>query len=97
MNKILLVFFIIASTFIYCDASFQCYEQSNRIRPGFCELLSVGIYQGVTSTQRELTADQMKNWLIICEKQQRDRETCDSKSQYWPLPKNFNQGKNRGL
>ncbi|MBP6740582.1 MAG: hypothetical protein KA146_11345 [Leptospiraceae bacterium] len=97
MNKIILSIIVVALLYWSCDARFQCYEQSNRISPGFCELLSVGIYQDVTSTQRELTADQMKNWLIICEKQQRDRETCDSKSQYWPLPKNFNQGNDRGM
>ncbi len=97
MKNIVLVFLVIILTFIYCDARRDCYIESNRIQPGFCELISVLTYQDINLTHRELTADQMGKLLILCQKQQQDRKTCDSKSQYWPLPKNFNQGKDRGL
>ena len=97
MIKVVLVFLTVISTFIYCDARQDCYEKSNRINSGFCELISVLTYQDINSTHRELTTDHMVKLFILCQKQEQDRKTCDSKSQYWPLPKNFNQGKDRGL
>lgn len=80
-----------------CDARFQCYEESNRIQPGFCELFSVLLYDRNVNAGVEISIATQSRISLICLKQEQDRKECDGKSQYWPLPKNFNQGKHRGL
>ncbi len=97
MIKILLAFSIIASVFMYCDARQDCYEQPGIVSGEFCEGLLALEYTLYNQRIDQIPQDTMVKTLYFCLKQQRDRKTCDSKSQYWPLPNNFNQGKNRGL
>ncbi len=99
MIKIVLVFFIIASTFIYCDARYDCYEHSSglNVASGVCELFTTLNYNDSLRNGGQVPQPDLNNTIILCLRQQQIRKTCDSKSQYWPLPKNFNQGKNRGL
>jgi hypothetical protein len=99
MNKILLAFFIISSTFIYCDARRDCYEHSTSVNvaPGVCELFTVLLYDRYANASIEISTGTQSRLFLLCLRQEQGRNKCDNKSQYWPLPKNFNQGKNRGL
>ncbi len=99
MIKIVLVFLTVILTFIYCDARQDCYEHSTgvRVAPGVCELLTIVLYDQYRRNGGQFPQPDLNNDILLCLRQQQDRKTCDNKSQYWPLPKNFNQGKDREL
>lgn len=90
---------MIVLTFIYCDARQDCYDKSDNIRvqSGICEASFILNYNRYGQNINEIPPNVMLRMLLVCYKQGQDRKECDSKSQYWPLPNNFNQGKDRGL
>lgn len=99
MKKIVLVFLTVMFTFIYCDARRDCYEHSTgvSVAPGVCELFTVLLYDRNANASIEISAGTQSRLFLLCLRQEQGRKKCDNKSQYWPLPKNFNQGKDRGL
>lgn len=99
MQMVYILFIIALLAIIRCDARYDCYEYSDTVRvaPGFCELSTIIIYDEYKRNGGQFPQPDLNNYILLCLRQQQDRKTCDSKSEYWPLPRNFNQGKHRGL
>lgn len=88
---VLLIF--VLSLVICCDARHDCYEYDSKLAPpGFCEIAAVVEFNAESTDSTPEKRERSRSILIACfKKQQDERRKCDSKSEYWPLPRNFNR------
>ena len=93
MKSIIYLFIVLFSLSISCyDARNACHENSH-IGTGFCELYA--ILQNSHKNNPNYSQESIKNGeslLLSCFiEKQRERKNCDKKSEYYPLPSNFNR------
>lgn len=91
MNRIIFLLILAIAIFISCgDGRAACYAEPNRVGKGVCELIIILDYNYYTQKNSQIPHDEMAKNFLICQKQEQDRKRCDSRSEWWPLPKNLN-------